>query len=219
MTMSHHSESLLGLIANQNVKIRFSNDGVIVFSYALRVVESLNFEYGGPLLAIMDEIIRTEDNDVAQQVEPAVKAFSQDWTKEARDRMITRLLDGTPFQKKEPTPDGYLDPDTHTEMLDNHDGLNIFTAEGLLKWQRIAIERSSRKIDQKAARELYSLKSEIRICASVNQDTLVESIGKFRTRNFVRREIHEMEVATRIRLFCWDLGCSHFFAINILEFT
>lgn len=102
--------------------------------YTLCVVESLEFEYDEPLLAIINKIIRTEDDNITQRVKPAIGAVSENW-KKACNCMKIRLCDGGLFPKRKPIPKAYFDFKNQAKMLDYHNGLDVFTVEELLKWQ------------------------------------------------------------------------------------
>lgn len=76
-------------------KINSSTHETTTFSYALQVVEVVEFEYSGPPLMLIDEISITNDNDVtrtvpntngnvARTLQLASKSETEDWTRSAR---------------------------------------------------------------------------------------------------------------------------------------
>ncbi|MCJ1267285.1 hypothetical protein MMC22_007170 [Lobaria immixta] len=65
--------------------INSSAQNTITFSYALRVVEGVEFEYSGPPLALMDEFFKPDNNDVARTV------HKTDDNDVARDEEIARM--------------------------------------------------------------------------------------------------------------------------------
>lgn len=139
-----------------------SSDNTIIFSYALRVVDDVEFEYGGPPLPIMDEIIRTHDNDVAQKPQSAVEVELHDNTREAREEMMMRLIKGGSFPAKKSIPESYFNTDNQKEMLEYHDGINVFTPQRLLEWQRTTIEQAVGKMTKRQPQSSIPLSANIR---------------------------------------------------------
>lgn len=100
--------------------------------YALQVVELVEFEYSGPPLALMDKIVKTNNNNITRAVQPTNKNDTVDWTRLGREEMKAQLLSKDPFSKRMPTLKSYFDLNHQAEMLKYHDNFNVFTPDNLL---------------------------------------------------------------------------------------
>ena len=139
------------------------SNGKAIFSYTLKPVgedEDFEWEHQGPPLALLKENCLGSDDDVEirRQAEPGPRAIShsptpQGGTAEPVVREVAQPLDdeeqaeinaflsggGGVSERKPAIPQSDFSPNDRALMLTQHDGIDVFTPEGLRDWQMRAI--------------------------------------------------------------------------------
>lgn len=143
--------------------INFSADNTITFLYVLQVVELVEFEYSGPPLALVDKIVKTDNNDITRAVQLASKNDTVDWTRQGREEMKAQLLSRDLFLKQMATLESYFDLNHQEKMLKYHNNFNVFTPDNLFHWQCNTIDQVIGKVTkQQPQQSLVKISENVR---------------------------------------------------------
>ncbi|KAL8646788.1 MAG: hypothetical protein Q9210_005932 [Variospora velana] len=132
-------------------------------TYTLKPVEEdeeYPYEYSGVPLALEDDLRFGPDGDIEQ-----IPFDDDDHTEQQIDeaeeaQALAFLTGGGVASRKPPIPQSEFSPDDRARMLEQHDGYDVFTAEGLLGWQEMVIDKVAMKGPQAKARKEIPLKGD-----------------------------------------------------------
>ncbi|KAL8976770.1 MAG: hypothetical protein Q9205_007295 [Flavoplaca limonia] len=113
------------------------------FIYTLRPLEDgeeFEPEYSGPPIALEDDLRLGQDGDI-EGVGAEEGRIEQeiDEAEQAENRAF--LMGGGTMTRKAPVPQSEFGPEDRDKMLEQHEGIDVMTPDGLRKWQELVINK------------------------------------------------------------------------------